>query len=126
MASSVTELLRKHALETIGVFDKRPVPDLDELLATEWSPRFEKLMRENLLMGAFRYGLLKANKGRASNRIRDAIRRLNVYLKTGNADMLVDVANFCLVEFECEDVVARSVDDGEHYEFKEVGKRHEN
>lgn len=119
---TVTELLREHALSNVGVFDRKPVPPLEELMVTEWSPQFERLCRDRLLMGAFRYGTFAQNRGRKAGRVESAIRRLQTFLKTGNAECLVDASNLCQVEFVCGNAVVKSVDDGEHYEFKEIGK----
>jgi hypothetical protein len=56
---TVTECLRSHALEMAGYFVPCKVPDLDCLQQTEWFPEFERLMRNRLVMGAFRYGLME-------------------------------------------------------------------
>lgn len=70
---------------------------LDSLRQTEWSGVFETLMRNRLLMGRYRYGLM-ADKPDYKN-IESALQRLRLYQKTGNLEHLVDVANLCLVEF---------------------------
>lgn len=91
--------------------------DLDELSKTEWSDRFEELMRNRLLMGAFRYGRLHDPNKKTYKRVQDAIRRLTQYLETGNDELLVDAANLCLCEFEVGNHPNKhfeSVDDGEH------------
>ena len=74
-------------------------PDLTLLSKTEWSPEFEKLMRNRLLMGAYRYGLLRASGKPQYDRIRSAKDRLDAYISTGNLEHLVDVANMMLPEF---------------------------
>jgi len=91
--------------------------DFEDLRKTEWSPKFEELMRNRLLMGAFRYGKLHAPNKKKFKRVEDCIRRLNEYLETGNDEILVDVANLCLCEFEVgthPNKHFNAVDDGEH------------
>jgi len=104
----------------------RPVAVVDtslaELRRTEWSPRFESLMRNRLLMGSFRYGRMKdpAKTGRFDN-IKDAIRRLQEYQETGNDELLVDAANLCLIEFQAGAHPRKhfmAADDGQHVPLK--------
>lgn len=99
-----------------------PLPPLSELKKTEWSDEFEQLMRNRLLMGAFRYGLMERKSEQHGQwKMIDSIRkRVDLYEQTGNLEPLVDLANLCLVEY----VMARhaggqleAVDDGEHVEF---------
>jgi|WetSurMetagenome_2_1015567.scaffolds.fasta_scaffold167467_4 hypothetical protein len=114
--STVTDLIRQHALEAVGVREvtRCVMPSLDELKVTEWSPRFEELMRNRLIMGAFRYGRLGARGKGCWLRVSGAIARLERYLMTGNQELLVDAANLCLNEFVEGDGWWASVDDGEH------------
>jgi hypothetical protein len=72
----------------------------DELKTSEWSIRFEELMRNRLMMGSYRYGK-KLHDPRAPGfscvrHIRDRISR---YEYDGNLEWLVDVANFAMLEF---------------------------
>lgn len=96
----------------------------DELYKTEWSSEFESLMRNRLIMGAFRYGRInhnrKANKPKY-DRVESMIKRLQKYQETGNKEYLVDVANLSLLEFvECHHPKEHftSIDDGEHVKRK--------
>ena len=72
----------------------------DTLYESEWSPRFEKYMRNRLVMGALRYGKINAPNKPKYCRVESMVKRLNQYQKTGNLEILVDVANLCLLEFE--------------------------
>lgn len=97
----------------------RSLPSLDELRKTEWCDEFEQLMRNRLLMGAFRYGLMKDKLKQAWKLIPSIRRRLDKYEETGNLEMLVDVANLCLIEFMIPSVpgaALRPEDDVEHVE----------
>lgn len=92
---------------------------LEELRISEWSKEFETLMRNRLIMGAFRYGKIKATGKPKYNRIDSVKKRLLKYEETGNLELLVDCANLCLMEFiegEHPNKHFTSGDDGEHVE----------
>jgi hypothetical protein len=113
------DFLRNAWRASCGLQDEEPmaVPSLDALKQSEWSPRFERLMRNRLIMGAFRYGLLNAKANRQYDRVASIIKRLNKYTADGNTEHLVDAANLCLMEFEegkHPNKHFRSIDDGEH------------
>ena len=57
-------------------------------------------MRNRLIMGALRYGTLRATGKPDYDRIGGAMKRLRQYQDTGNLETLVDVANMMLLEFE--------------------------
>lgn len=111
----------------------KEIPSMESLRKTEWAPnfeehmraavryhpslrwskRFEELMRDGLIMGAFRYGLLNARGKPQFERTGSAVKRLKVYLEGGDQWQLVDIANMCLLEFEegydgCKDRIAHS------------------
>lgn len=98
-----TEWLRSRLLARV---DTSPIgsktENLDELRISEWVPQFESLMRDRLLVGRFRYGRV-GEKGKPQyDRISSAIRRLITYQDQntgGNKELLVDVANLCMMEF---------------------------
>ena len=75
------------------------LPDLASLAATEWSGEFERFMRNRLVMGAFRYGLLSAAGKPAWDRVSGIEAHLERYRADGNLEHLVDVANLALLEF---------------------------
>lgn len=96
---------------------------LEELRRVQWSPEFETMMRNRLLMGAFRYGNMRDRKkaGSQFDNVKDAIRRLQEYERTGNVEFLVDVANLALVEFVIGTHPMKhlsSSDDGQHVPLK--------
>lgn len=97
---TITEHIRDHLLECAGVYQATKAPSLESLRKTEWSKTFETLMRNRLIMGALRYGLLKTPGKKKYNRIDSIRQRLDLYDQDGNAEHLVDIANLCLLEFE--------------------------
>jgi hypothetical protein len=91
------------------------------LVKSEWSTKFEQLMRNRLIMGALRYGRLGMACKPTYDHISSINKRLAAYNLTGNKELLVDCANLCLCEFvECHHLLAHfnSIDDGEHVTIK--------
>lgn len=72
---------------------------IDDLYESEWDFYFEKLMKNRLVMGAYRYGLLETKNPNYDN-MGSLKRRADLYEKTGNLEHLVDIANLALVEFK--------------------------
>jgi hypothetical protein len=72
------------------------VQPLTVLKKKQWSEEFERLMRNRLILGRFRYGEVSASRYPSAKM---AIRRLHLYLQTGNKEFLVDAANLALVEY---------------------------
>jgi hypothetical protein len=105
---------------------KVTIPPLEYLQRSEWSSEFEQLMRNRLVMGGIRYGLMghgAVPKGKPHySRSDSIIKRIQLFEQTGNAEYLVDVANFALLLFEERDHPQwhfRSVDDGVHDTIKD-------
>lgn len=92
---------------------------IDDLYRTEWSSEFERLMRNRLVMGALRYGRLRAPDKPKYNRVGSIEKRVRQYAETGNLELLVDAANLCLIEYiegEHPKRHFRAADDEEHVE----------
>ena len=117
---TITEHIRDHLLKTLGLWS---VPSYETLQSTQWSSEFEKLMRNRLIMGAFRYETFE-EKRRSPGKYdyaKAGAARLCLYLFDGNLEHLVDAANMCLLEFEFGNHPNRhfqSIDDGRHEEVK--------
>jgi hypothetical protein len=118
---TVFEHIRTHTLQQAGYFIANTIPDLEILKVTEWSKKFEKLMRNRLLMGRFRYNsCLTDGKKNKYDSIGSIIKRAKEYKKTGNDELLVDIANIAMVEFEKGTHPHKhfhATDDGEHAEL---------
>lgn len=109
-------LLSRVIIAPIG--DKREA--LDHLLQSEWSCDFERLMRNRLLMGRYRYGLMQRTDALQYDRVGSAMERLKKYAEHGNTEHLVDVANLMLLEFEHGQHPSRHLlaqDDSRHVEY---------
>lgn len=115
----VHDVIRDHILNNRGVITPDPKPTLDELKLSEWNPEFEQLMRNRLIMGAMRYGLLKEKVSYDS--ITSMRQRLDLLEQDGNGEHLVDIANIALVMFTRKDHPKFhffAQDDGVHTEKK--------
>jgi len=91
----------------VGIPEKEkgePNSTLEELRKTEWSPKFEKHMRNRLIFGAYRYGRMghgKIPQGKPTyDRCESIRKRLGFFEKTGNAEWLIDIANMALLIYE--------------------------
>jgi hypothetical protein len=97
------------------------MPSLEKIRKTQWCDDFERLMRNRLTMGAFRYGLFDKRKTSKMDLIGDAERRIRKYRKEGNMECLVDATNLLLLEFACgghPKCHFKSTDDGDHVPTK--------
>ena len=117
----ITDLVKRNKLrQANGLKPVKAIwalPTLKEIFASQWCPRFEYLMRNRLCMGYFRYApLSKQKKGQMDN-IGSIEKRVKKYKETGNDELLVDIANICMVEFLLgahPNKHFASEDDGEH------------
>jgi len=74
-------------------------------------------MRNRMVMGAFRYGLLARHALDTYDLPREAFKRIEKYCYTQNLEYLVDAANMCMLEYtkaSRQGKTLTSIDDGEH------------
>jgi len=92
--------------------------DIKALKKTQMSERFLDLMANRVALGTLRYGDWRTgNGGRKFDRVGSIRKRLDEFSRTGNTELLVDIANLAMIEFEITDHPLRHfspVDDGEH------------
>ncbi len=69
-----------------------PVPD------TEFSEEFVQLMANRMMVSYFKYGAVAGAAGKVDF-VESLEMRLQKYKETGNADWLIDAANFAMIEF---------------------------
>lgn len=100
------DVLREHLLDSLGVGSYLPLadrmPDLDELLTTEWPPsirKFIKMMRNRMLLGSFRYGRDADPKKWRYNSLAGMRKKFLAYEESGNIEHLIDLANYCHMEY---------------------------
>lgn len=70
---------------------------------SEDSPKFHERMRQAMAVSYHKYGPVKEAYPHKVNAIASLEKRLRLYKETGNADYLVDVANFAMIEFMLPD-----------------------
>ncbi len=92
------------------------IPSIEELRKTEWCQEFEDymlmccgglklneefigLMKNRLVMGAFRYGLMAKQDYCLYDLTGQAAKKFDKYLKTKNLEYIVDAANNCLLAY---------------------------
>jgi len=118
----VTDLLRARLLADAGVIEGPRVPDLPGLREIRWVPEFERLMRNRLMMGAFRYECedLRESPVALFDNLPSIRHHLDAYEATGDLEHLVDAANLCMLEFRLSRHPSRHMgrggDNGHHTE----------
>jgi hypothetical protein len=95
MVTTVHDQLRARLLA--GVQDG-PAPSLEEIGRVQRCPEFERLRHNRMVMGYYRYQQIGTVP--AYDSIGSAIKRLRLYLDTGNKEHLLDAANLCEVEWQ--------------------------
>lgn len=117
------DIMRDRLLVNVIAQESWPDPgqqpiDFKALQGTEWVPEFEKLMRNRLIMGAYRYELMACKRiSFEYDLATEAKARIDRFIESGNIEHLVDASNMCMIEFEFSNHPNKhyeSVDDGEH------------
>lgn len=104
--NNIHDWIRQRLLQRKGLGDppRFKPSDFATLQKTEWSPEFEQLMRNRLLMGAFRYGTMAEKRRDATKNRWDLMgaidSKVKLYEETGNTEYLVDAANYLMLAFE--------------------------
>jgi len=113
--------MRQRLLDRAGLGTPKKTLKFEDLAKSEWSTEFENYMRNRLIMGALRYGLLGAAGKPNFDRMASIHKRAKKYAETGNQELLVDIANIALVEFvdgSHPNKHFSADDDGEHVTVK--------
>ena len=86
---------------SVGLSEKKNsfLVTMEELFETEWSPEFEQLCRNRLAVGGYRYSRMNDPEEGHFEWVQAIIDRATLYQETGNDELLIDVANFAMVEF---------------------------
>jgi len=74
--------------------------DMNNLLESEYSKRFDYLRKNRMLVSFEKYGPVKENyETKLISAIDNLQKRIELYKETGNTEYLADVANFAMIEF---------------------------
>jgi len=98
----IHEQLRDRLLHRAGILP--PMPQItqeqlvDEIFETTWDAGFLEKMFNRLLMGRLRYGTKRVTKIRY-NYTKPVGDKIRLYERTGNTELLVDIANYCMLEY---------------------------
>lgn len=85
----------------------------------QWSEDFVKGMQNRMVVGTYRYGKFQENRYSPTIIIVDALKRLKKYQLGGSKELLIDVANLCMITFEKDVRELVSEDDGDHVTYGE-------
>lgn len=111
------EWLRDRLLS--GIAGLKPDRTYEEIRQASWSYQFERFMRQRLIMGSIRYGGGLNDPDKPAYDCLGAIaKRLQEYERTGNDELLVDIANLAMVEFE------EGFHPKKHFHAKERNEQH--
>ena len=73
---------------------------MGSVLSVEYSERFDDLRKKAVEVSFHKYGPAKENfLGARVDAIASLERKLSAYKKTGNTELLIDVANYAMFEF---------------------------
>ena len=121
---TITEHIRGRLLYAVPEPNKFKFTSIEDLEKSQWCRLFLRLMKNRMVLGAFRYGKLSSQKsatGPKYDNISSIHKRLTLYEITGNTEHLVDCGNLCMIEFmigEHPNKHFESIDDGVHTEVK--------
>jgi len=93
------DYIRDSIYEKKGLFLPASNKPLAELRKIQRNTLFEKMCRNRLLIGGYRYGELHTESSKSCASVGDIRKRLDLYEKTGNLECLVDAANYVMLEF---------------------------
>lgn len=71
----------------------------DKILARDFSEGFIQLMKNRILTSHYKYGWICDTYPELADAVACLDQRLALYRESGNAEHLVDVANFAMIEF---------------------------
>ena len=71
----------------------------EEILKRDFSEQFVQCMKNRIVVSHHKYGWASDSYPELLQAYKSIQTRLDLYLKTGNTEYLVDVANFAMLEF---------------------------
>ncbi len=75
------------------------MPEIHEILNSEFSADFVEKMKNAMVLSFYKYGRVSDAYPHKVDAVASLMDRLRKYTGTGNTEFLVDVANFAMIEF---------------------------
>lgn len=69
------------------------------ILRRDYSEEFDTLRKNSILQSHYKYGWMSETYPELADPFGSLEKRVELYKQTGNADWLVDIANFAMIEF---------------------------
>ena len=71
----------------------------EQILRRDYSTEFDTLRQNSMLQSHYKYGHISENYPALADAFGSLKKRVELYEQTGNADWLIDIANFAMIEF---------------------------
>lgn len=71
----------------------------EQILRRDYSTEFDTLRQNSMLQSHYKYGWMSDTYPELADAFGSLEKRVDLYRQTGNADWLVDIANFAMIEF---------------------------
>ena len=71
----------------------------EQILKRDYSNEFETLRQNAIIQSHYKYGWMSESYPELANAFGSLKKRIDLYEQTGNADWLIDIANFAMIEF---------------------------
>lgn len=95
--------------------------NLEKIKESEWDSNFAMLQMNRLVMGYLRYGSVWKQKIGKYNYLKSVKNKIEQYEKTGNTELLVDIANYMMIMFTLDGHPNKhfnATDDKDHCQIK--------
>ena len=73
--------------------------DQDAILRRDYSDEFDSLRKNSIIQSHYKYGWMSESYPELADAFGSLEKRVALYKETGNADWLVDIANFAMIEY---------------------------
>ena len=71
----------------------------ESILRRDYSDEFDSLRKNSIIQSHYKYGWMSDTYPELADAFGSIEKRVELYRHTGNADWLVDIANFAMIEF---------------------------
>lgn len=71
----------------------------EQILKRDYSTEFDSLRQNSIVQSHYKYGWMSDTYPELADAFGSLIKRVELYKETGNADWLIDIANFAMIEY---------------------------